>query len=172
LKEVLHLNNEFDCLFDRPIFNFEDIKLEGEPYKITRKAQRLYGVKSNFGEYTQVNNGKRNPKTVLEYPIIQGGKEYFGHPTQKPEALIKYLITSCSNEGDIIFDPFMGSGTTAVASRDLNRNWISFDTDPEYVKISQKRIGQIPQQNSIKRVGMHKAHKKPKTGNKCLMSYL
>jgi len=143
LMDVLGLDKkEFNCLFDRPTFNFEDIKLDGEPYKITRKAQKLYGVKSNMGEYTQINNGKRNPKTVLEYPIVQGGKEYFGHPTQKPKALIKYLIQSCSNENDIILDPFLGSGTTAKACEELNRRWLGAVLEDDYISMINKRLSQ------------------------------
>lgn len=143
LMKVLGLDiEEFNCLFDRPTFNFEDIKLDGEPYKITRKEQKVYGVKSSMGEYTQINNGKRNPKTVLEYPIIQSGKEYFGHPTQKPKDLIKYLIQSCSNENDIILDPFMGSGTTAKACEELNRRWVGAELDEKYISMINKRLSQ------------------------------
>ncbi len=142
LKEVLQLNDDFDCLFDRPTFNFEDIKLDGEPYKITRKEQKVYGMKSNMGEFTQINNGKRNPKSVLEYSIIQSGKEYFGHPTQKPKELIKYLIKSCSNKGDIILDPFLGSGTTAVAAKELGRKFIGIEKEQKYVEIANKRLTQ------------------------------
>jgi adenine-specific DNA-methyltransferase len=143
LMKVLGLDiEEFNFLFDRPTFNFEDIKLDGEPYKITRKEQKVYGVKSNMGEFTQINNGKRNPKTVLEYPIIQSGKEYFGHPTQKPKDLIKYLIQSCSNENDIILDPFMGSGTTAKACEELNRRWVGAELDENYISMINKRLSQ------------------------------
>ena len=62
---ILDLDNRFDNLFERPLFNFEDIKLEGKPYKITRKEQKVYGIKSNMGEFTQINEGKRNPKQLL-----------------------------------------------------------------------------------------------------------
>jgi hypothetical protein len=95
-----------------------------------------------MGEFTQINNGKRNPKTVLEYPIIQSGKEYFGHPTQKPKDLIKYLIQSCSNENDIILDPFMGSGTTAKACEELNRRWVGAELDENYISMINKRLSQ------------------------------
>jgi len=143
LKEVLKLDNRFDKeLFNHHSFNFEDIKLEGEPYKITRERQKLYGKKSNFGKFTQINEGKRNPKSVLNYSIIQGGKEYMGHPTQKPIELIKYLIKASSNEGDIVLDPFIGSGTTAIASKQLGRKFTGFEINPEYVRIANKRLAQ------------------------------
>jgi len=144
LMGVLGLDKEeFNCLFDRPTFNFEDIKLDGEPYKLNRKRPKLYGQESKLKEnYEVINNGKRNPKTVLEYPIVQNGKEYFGHPTQKPKALIKYLIQSCSNENDIILDPFMGSGTTAKACEELNRRWLGAELEGEYISMINKRLSQ------------------------------
>lgn len=148
LIEFLGISDNYRNLFDRPTFNFEDIKLDGEPYKITRKAQKVYGIKSNMKEFTQINNGKRNPKTVLEYPIVQSGKEYFGHPTQKPKALIKYLIQSCSNEGDIILDPFMGSGTTAKACEELNRRWVGAELEAESITMINKRLSQKTLSNS------------------------
>lgn len=64
------------------------------------------------------------------------------HPTQKPINLMKYLIKKCSDEGNIILDPFMGSGTTAVACKQLNRNFIGFEISPEYCKIAEKRLQQ------------------------------
>jgi len=142
LKEVMGLDNRFDHLFDRPSFNFEKIKLEGEPYRITRKEQKVYGVKSNMGEFTQINNGTRNPKTVLEYSIIQGGKEYVGHPTQKPVDLLKYLITSCSNEGDVILDCFAGSFSTLVACQQLGRKGIGIELNGRFCEIGRKRLAQ------------------------------
>lgn len=143
LMKVLEIDeNKFIHLFDRPSFNFEDIKLKGEPYKITRKEQKVYGVKSNMGEFTQINDGKRNPKTVLEYKIIQGGKEYVGHPTQKPIGLLKYLIRSCSNKGDIILDCFAGSFSTLIACQQLGRNGIGIELDEKFCEIGRERLKQ------------------------------
>jgi len=142
LIKYLGIEDKFRNLFDRPTFNFEDIKLEGEPYKITRKEQKVYGMKSNMGEYTQINDGKRNPKTVLEYPIIQRGKEYVGHPTQKPIALLKYLINSCSNEGDVILDTFAGSFSTLVACAETRREGIGIELDEKYCEVGRKRLQQ------------------------------
>ena len=62
------------------------------------------------------------------------------HPTVKPTKLISYLITLASREGDLILDPFMGSGTTAIASRQLSRNFIGYEKDKEYHKICLARI--------------------------------
>ena len=64
------------------------------------------------------------------------------HPTQKPVKLFEYLIKTYSNENNIILDPFMGSGTTAVACKQLQRNFIGFEINPEYCKIAEKRLSQ------------------------------
>ena len=62
------------------------------------------------------------------------------HPTQKPEQLIKWVLTKCSKEGDLILDPFSGSGTTARACHDLKRNFICIEKDPDYWKASIERL--------------------------------
>ena len=66
------------------------------------------------------------------------------HPTQKPVKLMSYLITLGSREGDVILDPFMGSGTTGVAAKQLNRKFIGIEKEKEYVKIAKARIKAVP----------------------------
>jgi len=65
------------------------------------------------------------------------------HPTQKPVILIEYLIKKVTNEKDIILDPFMGSGTTGVACKRTNRDFIGIEINKEYCDISKKRINKI-----------------------------
>lgn len=67
------------------------------------------------------------------------------HPTEKPVSLITHLLKIHSNDGDIILDPFMGSGTTAVACKQLNRNFIGFEISKEYCEIAEKRLKAIPE---------------------------
>ena len=62
------------------------------------------------------------------------------HPTQKPVALFEYLIRTYTNEGDLVLDNCIGSGTTAVACQNLNRNFIGIEVSPEYCKIAEKRL--------------------------------
>jgi len=64
------------------------------------------------------------------------------HPTPKPIQLINYIVKNVSNESDIVLDPFMGSGTTALACKQLNRRWVGFEISPEYCKIIKKRLSQ------------------------------
>ena len=74
-------------------------------------------------------------------PSLKGSsKEKVGHPTQKPRAVIERIIQSHSIEGDWIVDPFLGSGTTAVAAQKLNRKWTGIEVSEQYVSLAQRRI--------------------------------
>lgn len=70
-------------------------------------------------------------------------EEYVKHPTQKPVMLLERIILQSSNEQDLVFDPFMGSGTTGVACKKLNRNFIGIELDKEYFEIANNRIDAI-----------------------------
>lgn len=67
------------------------------------------------------------------------------HPSEKPVELMEYLIKNSSKEGDLVCDPFMGSGSTGVACVNLNRKFIGIELDPEYFKIAQERINEAVQ---------------------------
>jgi len=69
-------------------------------------------------------------------------KENRCHPTQKPIRLMTWILTNYSKEDDIILDPFLGSGTTAVACKELGRNYIGIEISPEYCKIAERRLAQ------------------------------
>jgi len=86
---------------------------------------------------------ERYPVCVQEFSVVnQDGSSQEGkyHPTQKPVALMEYLIKTYTNEGDTILDFTMGSGTTGVACKNLNRSFIGIELDEEYFKIAQERI--------------------------------
>ena len=82
-----------------------------------------------------------NPSSVVLFNTVpnRAGKV---HPTQKPVALMEYLIRTYTNEGETVLDNCMGSGTTGVACKNLNRNFIGIELDPEYFKIAEKRINE------------------------------
>jgi site-specific DNA-methyltransferase (adenine-specific) len=81
-------------------------------------------------------------QTKTGYPgsILEFNNENGFHPTQKPVALCEYLVKTFSNEGDVVLDSCMGSGTTAVVCVKSNRHFIGFETNPEYYKKSQERL--------------------------------
>ena len=91
-----------------------------------------------------IDDGLRLPRSVLQCRNVHRTKEAIGHPTQKPLVLIKTLIQYSSNEGDLVFDPFSGSGTTPFASKCLNRRWIAFEGHNECYLKSKERMKSLP----------------------------
>ncbi len=94
------------------------------------------GTKGITGEYKKVYTHKY-PTTHLLFDKIRKGAI---HPTQKPVALMEYLIKTYTNEGDTVLDFTMGSGTTGVACKNLNREFIGIEKDDKYFEIAQDRV--------------------------------
>ncbi len=85
------------------------------------------------------------PKDVFEIPVTSNGMpEKTPHPTQKPEELLRKLIAASSREGDLVADPFSGSGTTLVCAEQLKRKWIGCDLNAEYCSWAVMRLEQVP----------------------------
>lgn len=80
-----------------------------------------------------------NPRNVLEFDVVPRAKGTL-HPTQKPIALMEYLVKTYTNEGDTVLDFCMGSGTTGVACKNLNRNFIGIEKDEKYFEIAKERL--------------------------------
>lgn len=94
---------------------------------------------SNYGEQISIltsNDGYRYPLSILEFKRDKSKL----HPTQKPVELLEYLIKTYTNEGDVVLDNCMGSGSTLVACIKTNRHYIGFDISQEYFEITKKRI--------------------------------
>ena len=101
-------------------------------------AHTAYGKGAEYR--TTTNDGEHhNPCSVLEIPA-DNKKELGLHPTQKVTALMEYLILTYSNEGDTVLDNCMGSGTTGVSAKRLNRKFIGIEKDETYFNIAKKRI--------------------------------
>ena len=88
-------------------------------------------------------------KTVYELPINVRDKAKFEHTTIKPLQIITNIITNSSSEGNIVLDPFMGSGTTAVACKNLGRQFIGFEKNPKWHKIAEDRLNNIQANGQI-----------------------
>src|SRR5690348_17615030 len=79
-------------------------------------------------------------------PICSGGERVKGddgakaHPTQKPEALLYRILLACTKPGDLVLDPFFGTGTTGAVARRLGRRWIGIEREPAYVKVAGERV--------------------------------
>jgi site-specific DNA-methyltransferase (adenine-specific) len=102
-------------------------------------------ITSQYGNgkqhYWEPNPNGAKPKDVLEIPTTCNGMhEKTPHPTQKPEELLRKIILASSNENDIIFDPFLGSGTTVVCAEQLKRRWFGCDLSEEYLSWAINRL--------------------------------
>jgi site-specific DNA-methyltransferase (adenine-specific) len=121
----------------QPTYNPQ--KTNGKPYN-KGKALRETGVYGSQKEILVKNiDGKRYPRTVQYFKTAESeGKTI--HPTQKPVALMEYLIKTYTNENETVLDFAMGSATTGVACKNLNRNFIGIELDKEYFEIAKNRI--------------------------------
>lgn len=108
------------------IFNYEDLK------KVNPEKQK--------------DGALKQMRDVWALPLVQGKERVRGgdgralHPTQKPEEMLKRIIIASSNKGDLVLDPFVGSGTTAVVAKKLGRSFIGIERESKYVKLAEERI--------------------------------
>lgn len=113
-----------------PIYNTPHLDYVGKEVSRTNRGNYGNMSKTTVQEYTGY------PRSVLKVPTE--GKTI--HPTQKPVTLFEYLIKTYTNEGETVLDNCMGSGTTGVACKNLNRNFIGMELDENYFDIAKKRI--------------------------------
>lgn len=117
---------------------------EGKPYSIISGNQKSNsavvrggkGGRDDVGGYKTESDGKRYPKNLIKF---NRDKDKL-HPTQKPVSLCEYLIQTYTNEGDVVLDNCMGSGTTGIACLNTNRKFIGMELDNTYFEIAKKRI--------------------------------
>ena len=108
----------------------------GKPYTIKKGGKTsIYNKDSKLNIVTE-NNGVRYPLTLIEFNRDKNKI----HPTQKPVALLEYLIKTYTNENDTVLDFTMGSGSTGVAAKNLNREFIGIELDKNYFDIAKKKI--------------------------------
>ena len=116
-------------------------KTTGHERKVsTAKHKRNSKNSSNYGESsaTTYDSTERYPRSVQLFSTDKQKSSL--HPTQKPVALFEYLVKTYTNEGDLVLDNCMGSGTTAVACMNTNRNYIGFELDSGYYNLTNERI--------------------------------
>lgn len=120
------------------VFNINFVK-EFKTFKELKDIEFKYQSRFNLWE------GKKYKSNILKYK-----KDYDGHhPTQKPVLLLEDLIKTFSNENDLVVDLTMGSGSTGVACKNTNRNFIGIEMNEEYFKIAKQRINKKEQQNKL-----------------------
>lgn len=108
-----------------------------KPYYGFISADKTIGESYGHQKSKHRNNpaGERFPKTIIKMKQEKGL-----HPTQKPVKLMEYLINTYTNENDVVLDNVMGSGTTGIACKNLNRGFIGIELNEEYFNIAEKRI--------------------------------
>lgn len=146
-ESILHLRKK-----DFGHINYDDVRI---PYgKHTLKYpdhpqadSSQYGRK---GSHWTPNPLGAKPKDVVEIPTTCNGmNEKTPHPTQKPEELLRKLILASSSEGDLVLDPFSGSGTTAVVASQLHRQWLACDENQEYNQWATQRLDSIDHARTV-----------------------
>jgi site-specific DNA-methyltransferase (adenine-specific) len=131
-----------------PMPNFHGVRFTNA-HEILIWASKFKGSKYTFNHHAMKSlNDDLQMRSDWVLPICSGaerlkekGKKV--HSTQKPEALLYRVILSSSNPGDIVLDPFFGTGTTGAVAKKLHRNWIGIEKDKQYVDIAQIRVDSV-----------------------------
>lgn len=132
-KKMPLKNHENILVFYKKLPTYNPQFTEGKAYKAkSGRASSNYGSQKSV---TTQNNGQRYPLSVQNF-----NKENGLHPTQKPVVLFEYLIKTYTNENEIVLDNCIGSGTTAIACMNTNRNFIGFELDKKYFELAKDRI--------------------------------
>ncbi len=132
---------------DKYTFNLDAVKLKRKvvaPYRENGKPKDW--EETDNGSYRLTHPGNFWNDISIPFWSMQ---ENTDHPTQKPEKLVAKLILASTNENDIVFDPFLGSGTTAVVSKKMKRHFYGIELDEEYVMLGLKRLDMAAKDNSI-----------------------
>jgi DNA methylase len=96
----------------------------------------IYG--GQRGDWMAADDGTRHPRSVLRFPSVTGAGAF--HPTQKPLALMEWLVKTYSNRGDLVVDPFLGSGTTAAACAMHGRRFYGCETNRRFFNVACRRV--------------------------------
>lgn len=137
----------FATMSDDYTFNVDAVKVRRKviaPYKVDGKPKDW--VEDKSGNFRDTHPSNFWDDISIPYWSMP---ENTPHPTQKPEKLIAKLILASSNKGDLVLDPFLGSGTTAVVAKKLDRTFIGIEREIEYCAIVQKRLEMADADNSI-----------------------
>lgn len=123
----------------QPYFDKDAVRL---PY--SEETVRTYLKDSRYKDKAARERHLQKGKfatNILRVPSLKGAsKEKVGHPSQKPLALIRHLVAASSRPGDPILDPFLGSGTTALAAEQLGRTWTGIEANPDYATMAGNRL--------------------------------
>lgn len=139
-ESILHLRRSRDTRID-----VDAVRIPYNGHTV-RYPTRVQAVSSQYARGQRRDSWEPHPlgakpRDVFEIPVLCNGmEEKTQHETQKPEALIEKLMLASSEAGQMVLDPFVGSGTTAVVAARLGRRWIACDADPRYVAMARQRL--------------------------------
>lgn len=143
-ESILHFRKS-----NRFVFNIDEIRIPYNEHTLKypvhpQAATSQYGGENNKNRIWKPNAIGAKPKDVIELPTTSNGmEEKTPHPTQKPEALLRKFVFASSNEGDLVIDPFSGSGTTLVVAEQLNRRWMGCDLNFQYNQWAIERLENV-----------------------------
>ena len=145
-EKIIKLFNKFNCrqlIFwsakaDFPL-NYSAIHIWDKKVGCGSEYERIFERNGSI-QYSMFRCYLINSSVAKNYHGL--GEEFTGHPSQKPIKLIRELIKKFTKEGDLVLDPFCGSGTIPLVCKQLNRNYIGFEISKEYVEMAQKRLSQ------------------------------
>ena len=143
-KRMQLRQHEDICIFYKSLPTYNPQMVKCEPHKRNHSKGNMLNPQKNscygsFVETPTIVSDEKFPTSIISIPKEhETGK--FHHPTQKPVLLLEYLIKTYTNEGDTVLDNTMGSGTTGVACKNLNRSFIGIEMDDKYFEIAKERI--------------------------------
>ena len=145
--------NDVVWIKNNPMPNFRGVRFTNA-HETMIWAQKKKGAKYTFNHQSmKALNDDLQMRSDWTIPLVTGKQRIKSnglkaHSTQKPEGLLHRVILSSSKVGDVILDPFFGSGTTGAVAKKLGRNWIGIERDKKYVKVAQKRIDAVAELDS------------------------
>jgi modification methylase len=137
--------NDVVWIKSNPMPNFRGVRFTNA-HETLIWAQKKKGAKYTFNHQSMKKlNDDLQMRSDWNLPIANGRQRIKSngtkaHSAQKPEALLYRIIMASSNPGDVVLDPFLGSGTTGAVAKKLGRNWIGIERDKRYIRVAQKRI--------------------------------
>ncbi len=145
-KKMPLRSHEYILVFYKKLPTYNPQKTTG--HKPVNQYTKRSADGTNYGNTKLVSGGgqtDRYPNSIIDIPVVNNDSKERIHPTQKPVELFEWLIKSYTNEGNIVLDNCIGSGATAVAAINTNRNFIGFEISEEYCAAANERINNLQQ---------------------------
>lgn len=140
--------NDIAWIKSNPTPNFRGVRFTNA-HETLLWAQKKKGARYTFNHHAmKALNDDLQMRSDWELPVCSGKERLRvhgekAHPTQKPEALLYRVLLASSNPGDVVLDPFFGTGTTGAVAKKLYRRWIGIEREPKYVELARERLAAV-----------------------------